>query len=521
MSEACESDPVVFADEQPRDEPELQEGWNVLVVDDDPEVHRLTHLVLEGKSLVGKPVRLFSAWSAADAELILAQEDIACILLDVVMESEDAGLRLVERIRNSMGNLRVRIILRTGQPGQAPEGSVIERYEINDYREKTELTALKLTTSVTAALRSYRDIATIERSRLGMKMIVDASAGIHQLDSLKAYASGVLRLFVSLLFLRGRSVDEEASGLAVVNEGAERRILAGLGAYAGFEDRLVDAGFDPGLRETIAKAIECSQSVYSGDRFALKIEDGRGKSIILYVERAPQALALERELIDISAASTGPAFANIMMYAELGALLRDRSALLREVHHRVKNNLQIISSLIDIASEGTRKKPLGILLDVRDRIQSIAVVHDRIYESEGFEFIDFAEAARYIFETVEANEAIGTAVEFTSSFEPTTLSLTQALPCALLFRELVANAYRFALSSPGAERMAVRIGPSADGRCMEVSIRAGSREGGGASSGEGEIDYSLVTVLVEQLKAVMNRRDEDGMAIDIAIPRLP
>ncbi|MEH2262090.1 sensor histidine kinase [Nostoc sp.] len=79
------------------------------------------------------------------------------------METNDAGLRVVKYIREELKNQIVRVILRTGQPGDAPEESVILNYDINDYKLKVELTRQKLITSAIAALRSYRDLTTIEQ----------------------------------------------------------------------------------------------------------------------------------------------------------------------------------------------------------------------------------------------------------------------------------------------------------------------------------------------------------------------
>src|SRR5262249_3974368 len=83
-------------------------------------------------------------------------------LIDVVMEAQDDGLRLVRHIRETLGNRKLRIILRTGQPGSAPERTVITDYEINDFRAKSEMTADRLLTSVLVALRSFRDLERIE-----------------------------------------------------------------------------------------------------------------------------------------------------------------------------------------------------------------------------------------------------------------------------------------------------------------------------------------------------------------------
>lgn len=116
----------------------------------------MTRLVLRDLVFEDRPVRLLSANSAEQARVLLKQEsDICLILLDVVMESDDAGLQLVHYIRRELNNSAVRIILRTGQAGHAPEQRVILDYDINDYKEKTELTSQKLVTAVIASLRSY------------------------------------------------------------------------------------------------------------------------------------------------------------------------------------------------------------------------------------------------------------------------------------------------------------------------------------------------------------------------------
>lgn len=137
--------------------------WNILVVDDDQAVHDVTSLVLANFSFENRPLKLTFAYSAKEARKLLEQpNNFSVLLLDVVMETEHAGLELVSHIRNVINNQFLRIILRTGQPGQAPELSVIVDYDINDYRTKTELTFDKMHSCLTVALRSYRDINTIQ-----------------------------------------------------------------------------------------------------------------------------------------------------------------------------------------------------------------------------------------------------------------------------------------------------------------------------------------------------------------------
>ncbi len=139
--------------------PALLKPWPVLVVDDDEEVHVMTRLVLGRLRYKDRALELLTARSAVEAEAILRQrDDIAVALLDIVMETDDAGLRLARCIRNDIGNSDIRIILRTGQPGQAPVREVIVSYDINDYKSKTELTSEKLFITIVTGLRAYDNI---------------------------------------------------------------------------------------------------------------------------------------------------------------------------------------------------------------------------------------------------------------------------------------------------------------------------------------------------------------------------
>ncbi|AFY55222.1 fused histidine kinase/response regulator receiver domain protein [Rivularia sp. PCC 7116] len=160
-------DDILFFEEEATDNITVNTSseavWKVLIVDDEPTVHQVTKLALKNLTFEGKPIIFYSGYSSQEGKKLIAENpDTALILLDVVMDSNDAGLQVVEYIRKELENKRVRIILRTGQPGDAPEESVITNYDINDYKLKVELTRQKLITSTIAALRSYRDILTIE-----------------------------------------------------------------------------------------------------------------------------------------------------------------------------------------------------------------------------------------------------------------------------------------------------------------------------------------------------------------------
>ena len=117
------------------------------------------------------------------------------------METEHAGLDLVKYVRETLENSLVRLVLRTGQAGQAPEDKVIREYDIDDYKEKTELTTQKLKTLLYSMLRSYRDLCLIEQQKKGLSKVIEASACVQNTTTLQTYATSVLEQLTSLLKL--------------------------------------------------------------------------------------------------------------------------------------------------------------------------------------------------------------------------------------------------------------------------------------------------------------------------------
>ena len=206
--------------------------WKIAVIDDDAAVHEGTRFALSDYNLHGATLEILSAYSAAEGRTLMRDNpDVAAVLLDVIMETDVAGLDLVEYIRNELKNETVRIILRTGQPGQAPERRVIVQYDINDYKAKTELTADKLFTSLTAALRSYQQLERMVQTRRGLEIIIDAASTLYDFKSMQRLAEGVLTQLASLL-------NVDCAGILVLRDdgaaGSEFSVLAGSGCYSRF-----------------------------------------------------------------------------------------------------------------------------------------------------------------------------------------------------------------------------------------------------------------------------------------------
>ncbi|WP_345773766.1 HD domain-containing phosphohydrolase [Azospirillum endophyticum] len=210
--------------EGPADGGRRNPPWLILIVDDDQEVHAITRVVLGEMTFEERPVRFLSAYTAKQARSLLAEHPgIAAILLDVVMETDDAGLKLVRHIREDMDNRQIRIILRTGQPGQAPERQVIATYDINDYKAKSELTAQKLYTTAMAALRSYRHIVTIERSRQGLERVMEAADHLGGLRSRPQFLAGLAGRAAALV------TDVRSALMCGAGEGGRPAVVVGTG----------------------------------------------------------------------------------------------------------------------------------------------------------------------------------------------------------------------------------------------------------------------------------------------------
>jgi response regulator RpfG family c-di-GMP phosphodiesterase len=292
-------------------------GWKVLIVDDEPEVHQVTRLVLAGFRFEKRPIEFLSAHSAEQARaLLLEHPDIAVMLLDVVMEHDQAGLELVREVREDLQNRNLRIVLRTGQPGQAPEQEVIANYDINDYKEKTELTAQKLSTTMFAALRAWRDIQIIEANKRGLERVVEASAHVFSHQRTHEFASAVLSQLAALLDMRGGAL------YCKVEDPARRqpehfRVAAATGRYERFIAHHADEDLPAHVAESLRAAYDGKQHVFRDDHYVLHFTDSRQSESLLYVGEAWDLSDLDYRLVEVFCTNVSIAFENLHLNQEL------------------------------------------------------------------------------------------------------------------------------------------------------------------------------------------------------------
>jgi response regulator RpfG family c-di-GMP phosphodiesterase len=294
--------------------------WKVLVVDDEPDVRRLTALNLRGFEFAGRPLELIEAASAAEAKVKLAAHgDIAMALVDVVMETDDAGLKLVEYIRSELGNRMIRLVIRTGQPGIAPERFVIDNFDIDDYKDKTELTVQKLYTTVRTALKGYRDLQTIEQNRIGLARILDVTPELYNLhiDRLEDYFRGLLMQIVGICKLSHSGMISTIDGLVVTMEGKDIRVRAGIGEFG--------AASCDGRNRCHEVAELCSQAVLSHE-VSNALRDGamvvplqvKGEVLgFIYLESGSELSRDDHELIQVMANQCAAALDNFRLHHSL------------------------------------------------------------------------------------------------------------------------------------------------------------------------------------------------------------
>lgn len=207
-------------------------AWKILIIDDDKDVHLVTKMVLKETRFEGAELDLLHAYSAEEAKaILLAQHDIAVAFVDVVMETDQAGLILIDWIRTELDNHKIRLILRTGQPGVAPEEKVIQDYNINDYKAKSELSSLKLKTSVISALRAYQDLTMLESAQVAVETMLDATGTGFNETSLNQYSLGIMQQIMAMLAIKDSSRDDNIHGCFVVNV-HDYHILHSYGIYA-------------------------------------------------------------------------------------------------------------------------------------------------------------------------------------------------------------------------------------------------------------------------------------------------
>ncbi len=336
------------------------EFWKILIVDDSPEVHEATTFVLKGEIVLGKGLFFIHAYSGAEClDALKEHPDTAVVLMDAVMETRDAGLQAVKKIRENLGMGDVRIILRTGQPGDAPEVDSIHQYDINDYKTKNELTRNRLLTSIITAVRSYSQLKTIEAGSRSLRRIIETTRTLRPDVKLDTLAAEILKRFSSLfgfnemmIFCRSHLVDDDAEIIAWMD-----------GDEAGQGDEGIQ--IDSSLLEQVRLSLGIKKSAYGENSISIFFDDSEEFSYAVGIQTGTYREE-EIPLIEVFASNLSLAVQNFLHFQRMSLLAYEDPALKIPNLSALINKIESLDStsehilfLLDINQFGSLNDMLG------------------------------------------------------------------------------------------------------------------------------------------------------------------
>jgi response regulator RpfG family c-di-GMP phosphodiesterase len=355
------------------------DAWNILIVDDDEQVHLITRQVLKRFTFENRPMEFFSAFSADQAKDFLERCDkkIALILLDVVMEENDSGLKLARVIRQEMKNHYTRIILRTGQPGAAPEYDILKEYDIDAYKNKTELRKADLESAFYTALRSYRDLVALQSQRNYIEQVVSSINKINSAVDLSEFASSILTQISHLV--GGENSElllDPQEAYAVSRSPSKTKVLAlsGEGEFTLDLEHSLDQ-----LRKEVRDAIDIGfnahREMYIHPYYVHYLLTQRKNEIILTFRSNKDLSSDDQKLLKLFSANISLTYENLILNEEimetqnlliriLGGAMESRS---RETGSHVKRVGEISATLAEFC---------GTDMDYVQRIRVASPLHD-------------------------------------------------------------------------------------------------------------------------------------------------
>jgi diguanylate cyclase len=314
--ETSVDDDLIFLEEPtPVANPEHRNArgvWRVMIVDDDADVHSATTFALSNLEMQQRPLEFLHAYSATEArERLAVEKDVAVVLLDVVMEQGDSGLQLVRHIRETLKLTDVRIILRTGQPGYAPEIDAIRDFDINDYKTKSELTRIKLYTTVTAAIRSYEQIRAINASQRGLDRILHATTALMALHGFDNFAAGVLQQVAGLL-------EAETSGLLCsIDAQGELPVSAASGRFSSLAGCRADTLADACVAAALRDGLQARRTLFGRDFAVLYLGRSSGRDFAAYVTTQAALDDISQRLLEIFCSHIAVGLDNVLLVSHL------------------------------------------------------------------------------------------------------------------------------------------------------------------------------------------------------------
>ena len=345
----------------------------VLIVDDEPTVHDITALVLKNFVYHGYKLKLISAYSAAEAREILSSDGpFALILLDVIMETDDAGLTLARFIREELKDFMVRIILRTGQPGMVPQRQVMRDYEIDDYKEKAELTSERFDATVTASIRTYLGFRKLEQSRQGLVRILDAIRDVEKSSIEDDLSNRILDQIESVM---DRNDHPELGSLLIAENEGKGHIISGRGIHKNLTDCDLAQLNNPEIAGMIRETLKEGKTLHDGHHIMTTFLSKKGGKFLAYLEDAKEFGDMERYLVELFASHVNASLDNILLNRELISTQKEIIATLGEVIEtksgETGKHVQRVGELAKLLAEKKDMSP-----EKRELLFSASPLHD-------------------------------------------------------------------------------------------------------------------------------------------------
>ena len=372
------SDNILFADDKDSNQKAITNlPWKIIIVDDEQEMHNVTKMVLSDVTYKGKGLKFLHAYTAKKAiELIDKNPDTAIILLDVVMESDDDGLNIIHKIREDYKNNLVRIIIRTGQPGQAPEKKVIVDYDINDYREKTELTSQKLFSTIITSLRDYENILTLEMNIKGLKKIIEASTQLFELQSADKFAYNVLEQ-LRLLIIKGRDIPEEyISGFVADVIDKNYTVSYAIGKYKDIPIKKLQKVISKDISARLNEIIKSEKINYFDNNLYIGyFKSKTGYENIIYLEGRIDFNQSDRYLLEILGSNISSIYDNIYLSKEIedtqSEILYTLGDVVETRSHETLNHVKRIAQYCEIIA-----LKYGLSTEKAELLKKASPMHD-------------------------------------------------------------------------------------------------------------------------------------------------
>ena len=332
-----------------------KEPWKILIVDDDKDVHDVTVFALKDIKIQERSLTYFHAYSGREAVKMMKENpDIAVILMDAVMESDDAGLLAVRSIRQELKMESVRIILRTGQPGQVPELETITRFDIDGYKTKSELTRTKLVTILYTALRSWEQIQRLNRNRLNLEKIVKSGNELFAEEEMEAFTERVISRLSDLFDLPPEGItclSVPPGEFSFSDESRCRtslcRIIAARKPFLPLKNQFLQDVEEQHIRESLLNALKEETHQFRNEGLAVFFRGAGGKKFATWINSREPLQNLDNHLLEVFCTNLSLSASNIELVSRLKKQawedpflkIPNRNALLEKINSYLKGTI--------------------------------------------------------------------------------------------------------------------------------------------------------------------------------------